>query len=148
MGANGENPAPLTGGASDEAPDYQPLNPPAIDVTAGQQKSAKKVTVTVISHNENATVTLDGTLTAKKPKPKAAASKKKTVELDAVSLQLEPGVPVDVEVPVAGKGSKLLKRSLKAGKKPKGTITATATDDLGASAGDSQDVAYKKRKKK
>jgi hypothetical protein len=101
-----------------------------------------------VSQNENATATLDGTLKAPKPKPKASASKKKTVELDAVSLQLEAGVPVTVSVPVAGKGKKVLKKSLKAGKKPKGTITASATDDLGATASDAQDVKYKKKKGK
>jgi hypothetical protein len=63
-------------------------------------------------------------------------------------VQLQPGVPVTVQVPVAGKGKKLLKKSLKAGKKPKGTISASATDDLGASAGDSAVVKYKKKKKK
>ena len=52
-----------------------------------------------------------------------------------------------VEIPVAGKGKKLIKKSLKAGKKPKGTITATATDDLGGSASASLDVKYKKKKK-
>jgi Tol biopolymer transport system component len=140
---------PFLNGPNDEVDaDWQPLNPPVIDLTAGKQRSAKKVTVTVVSESENATATLDGTLSAKKPKPKAAASKKKTVELDAVTLQLQPGVPVTVDVPVAGKGAKLLKKSLKAGKKPKGTITVTASDDLGASASDSQAVVYKKRKKK
>jgi TolB protein len=136
--------------ALDFFPDWQPLNPPQIDVTVAKQKSPKFVTATVVSQNENATVTLDGTLRAPKPKPKpkASASKKKTVELDAVTLQLQPGVPQTVQVPVAGKGNKLLKKSLKAGKKPKGTLTATATDDLNSSASDSADVKYKKRKKK
>ena len=53
-----------------------------------------------------------------------------------------------VEIPVAGKGRKLLKKSLKAGKKPKGTVTATATDDLNESASDAADVKFKKRKRK
>jgi len=151
MNADGQNQAPLTGAVSmqfDLNPTWQPLNPPAIEVTAGKQKSPKFVTATVISQNENATVSLDGTLKAAKPKPKASASKKKTVELDAVTLQLQTGVAQTVQVPVAGKGKKLIKKSLKAGRKPKGTITATATDDLGASAGDSAEVKYKKKKKK
>jgi Tol biopolymer transport system component len=144
---NGQNPAPLTSSTGDESPSWQPLNPPLLDVTAGKQKSPKAVTVTVVSQNENATATLDGSLRAPKPKPKASASKKKTVELDAVTVQLQPGVPQTVQIPVAGKGRKLIKESLKAGRKPKGAITASATDDLGASANDSAAVKYKKKKK-
>jgi WD40 repeat protein len=147
MEPDGQNPVPLTSGTGDESPSWQPLNPPLVGVTAGKQKSPKFVTATVVSQNENAAATLDGTLKAPKPKPKASVSKKKTVELDAVTIQLQPGVPVAVQIPVAGKGKKLIKKSLKAGKKPKGTITATATDDLGASAGDSAEVKYKKKKK-
>ena len=135
MNADGSGIQPLTTPADSGAiPDWQPLNPPAVDVTAGEQKSPKQVTVTVVSQNENASATLDGTLKA--PKPKAAASKKKTVELDAVTVQLQPGVPQTVEIPVAGKGKKLIKKRSRAGKKPKGTVTATATDDLGAASSD------------
>jgi hypothetical protein len=146
MSPTGQSPTPLTLGTGDESPNSQPINPPLLFLEVGKQKSAKRVTATLVSQNENATVMLDGTLKA--PKPKATASKKKTVELDAVSVQLQPGVPVTVEIPVAGKGGKLIKRALKAGKKPKGTLTATATDDLGASASDSADVKYKKKRKK
>ncbi len=146
MDADGQNQIPLTTNAvNDEDPDWQPLNPPAIDVSAGEQKSPKHVTVTVVSQNENASVTLGGTLQA--PKPKAATSKKKTVTLEPLTLALQPGVPVTVDIPVAGNGKKLLKRALKAGKKPKGTVSATATDDLGGLASDSADVRYRKRKK-
>jgi TolB protein len=147
MNADGSAIRDITPAAESAAnPDWQPVNPPVLEVTVGKQKSTKAVSATVVSQNENATVTLDGTLRA--PRPKAAVSKKKTVELDAVTVQLQPGVPVTVEIPVAGKGRKLIKRALKAGKKPKGTLTATATDDLGASASDSADVKYKKKKKK
>ena len=148
MGADGSNPTPLTLFGTEQAhlPDWQPLNPPSVVVTAGEQKSPKRVTVTVASGSENAAVSLDGTLKA--PKPKASASKKKTVELDAVTLQLEPGVSQTVEIPVSGKGGELLKKALRAGKRPKGTVTATASDDFGASSNASADVKYKKRKKK
>ena len=95
------------------------------------------------SQNENATATLGGTLSA--PKPKAAASKKKTVSLEPVSVPLQPGVPVSVDIAVAK--PKLIKKSLKAGKKPKGTVTATASDDLGGTASAAVDVKYKKKKK-
>jgi Tol biopolymer transport system component len=146
MNSDGTGIHNITSGLVDTFPDWQPLNPPALDVTVEKQKSTKAVIATIVSQNENATATLDGSLKA--PKPKAAASKKKTVELDAVTVQLQPGVPVTVEIPVAGKGKKLIKKALRAGKKPKGTLTATATDDLGASESDTADVKYKKRKKK
>ena len=149
MSPTGQNPVPLTMGTGDESPSWQPLNPPLINfLEGGKQKSPKRVTVTVVSQNEDATATLDGTIRAAKPKPKAAVSKKKTVELDAVTVELQPGIPVTVQIPVAGKGKKIIKKSLKAGKRPKGTITATATDDLGAAASDSAAVKYKKKKKK
>ncbi len=151
MDADGQNQAPLTETVSmqyDTAPAWQPLNPPAIDLAAGKQKSPKHVTVSVVSQNENASVTLDGSLKAPQPKAGATASKKKTVQLDAVTIQLQPGQPVTVDIPVAGKGKKLVKRALKAGKKPKGAVTASATDDLGASSQDAQDVKYKKKKEK
>jgi Tol biopolymer transport system component len=146
--ASGGSLTPLANTPESEAsPDWQPLNSPAIDVTAGKQKSPKHVTVTVVAQTEDATTTLGGTLSAPKPKPKAGASKKKTVSLEPVSVQLQSGVPATVDIPVAGNGSKLLKKALKAGKRPKGTITASATDDLGATSSDSVDVKYKKKKK-
>jgi Tol biopolymer transport system component len=149
MSADGQNQAPLIQPVPNEfyaSPDWQALNAPAIDATAGKQKSPNQVTVSVVSQNENATATLDGTLKAPKPKPRASASKKKTVELDSVTVQLEPGVPVTADIPVAGKGKKLIKKSRRAGKKPKGTVTVAATDDLGAAASDSTPVKYKKKK--
>lgn len=149
MDANGQDQGPLFATFPTLEPDWQALNPPVIDLSARRQKSAKRVTITVVSQNENATVTLGGTLRAPKPKrkPKAAASKKKTVALEPVSVQLQPGVPVTVDISVAGKGPKLIKKALKAGKRPKGTVTATAADDLGSAAAASLDVKYKKRKK-
>lgn len=99
------------------------------------------MTVTVVCQNENASVRLDGSLKA--PKPKAAASKSKPVTLEPLTVELQPGVPVTVDIPVAGKGKKLIKKALKGGGKPKGTVTAIATDDLGASTPHSVDVKYR-----
>ena len=122
MDENGQNQVPLPATtAPDTDPDWQPLNPPAIDISAGRQKSPKRVTVTVVSQNENATATLGGTLRA--PKPKVSVSRKKTVTLEPLKIELQPGVPTTVDIPVAGMGKKLLKKALKAGKKPKGTVT-------------------------
>ena len=45
------------------------------------------------------------------------------------------------------KGKKLLKKALKAGKKPKGSVDVTATDDLGQSAQDQFKVKLKPKKK-
>jgi hypothetical protein len=64
-----------------------------------------------------------------------------------VTVELQPGQPATVELAVPKKARKLLKRGFKAGKKGTASITATATDDLGASSQDGQQVKLKKRKK-
>jgi Tol biopolymer transport system component len=149
MDADGQHQVPLTDNAvTDFAPSWQPINPPALDLTAAEkQKSTKFVAVTA-SSNEDAAATISGTLTAPKAKPKASASKKKTFELPPVTVDLQPGQPVTLTLEVPKKGRKLLKRALKAGKKGSASITATATDDLGSTAQDSQGITIKKKKPK
>lgn len=63
-----------------------------------------------------------------------------------MTLELQPGLPVTLQLAVPKKGRKALKKALKAGKKGTASITATATDDLGGSAQDSQPVKIKKKK--
>lgn len=147
MDANGQNQVQLTDNTVvDYSPSWQPLNPPTLDLSGeAKQKSARFVTVTA-SSNEDAAATIAGTLTA--PKPKAAASKKKTFDLVPVTVELQPGQPMTLTLEVPKKGRKALKKALTAGKKGTASITATATDDLGSSAQDSQGVKIKKKKPK
>jgi hypothetical protein len=147
--ADGQNPTPLTDNSvPDETPAWQPLNvPPACELTGEpKQKSPKQVSVT-LTCPENATVTVSGQLKAPKPKLGAAGSKSKTVALQPVTLQVQPNAPTPVSLAPDKKGKRLLKKALKAGKKPKGTITAAATDAFGASASDSFAVKLKRKKK-
>ena len=107
------------------------------------------VRVTAVSQNEDATATVGGTLKAPKaPKTGAVAGKAKSFELTPVTVELQPGQPATVELAVPKKARKLLKRGFAAGKKGTASITATATDDLGASSQDGQQVKLKKKQKK
>lgn len=151
MEPNGQNPTLLAGapGSYYDSPDWQPLNPPALDLSGpAKQKSARFVTVTVSSQNEDATAALGGTVQAPKTKASARASKKKSFQLTPQTVELAPGQPVTVNLEVPKKARKLLKKGFAAGKKGEAEVTATATDDLGASNQDSQQVKLKKKSKK
>jgi Tol biopolymer transport system component len=150
MDANGQNQAPVTDvaapgvGALD--PSWQPLNPPACDLTGPpKQTSFKLVSVTVTCANENASLTASGQGTAKVPKL-ATASKAKRFTIPPVTASVPAGTPTTVELPIPKKGKKALKRAAKAGKKGKATVTTTATDDFGETTQDSLAVKFKKKK--
>lgn len=66
MDASGQNQVPLTDNSVEDLdPDWQPLNAPAFDLSAKpKQKSARFVSVTATSQNEDATATVAGTLKA------------------------------------------------------------------------------------
>jgi len=134
----------------DDGPTWQPLNPPTLDLSAAaKQKSAKLVNVTVVSQNEDATVSLGGTVAAPKtPKAAATSAKSKSFQLVPQTIELQPGQPAAVSLEVPKKARKLLKKGFAAGKKGKAAVTATATDDLGASSQDTQAVKLKKKPKK
>ena len=149
MDANGQNQTPLTNNnVVDYGPDWQPLNPPACDVSGKpKQKSAKQVRVT-ISCTEDASVTASGELKAPKaPELGAAGSKSKQVELQPVTQEIPANTPTPVTLSPSKKGKKLLKKALKAGKKPKGSVEIAAVDDLGQSAQDSFAVTLKPKRK-
>jgi dipeptidyl aminopeptidase/acylaminoacyl peptidase len=154
MDPDGQNAAMLPytpeSGAYDDSPTWQPLNSPAFDLSgAAKQRSAKVVTVTVVSQNEDATVALGGTVRApKRPRAAGASAKSKTFQLSPQTIELQPGQPVTVSLAVPKKARKLLKRGFAAGKKGKATVTATAADALGGSSQDSQQVKLKKKKRK
>ena len=150
MDPSGQDQAPFPySPVYDDSPSWQPLNPPALDLSGpAKQKSVKTIPVTVVSQNEDATVTIGGTVSAPKPKKRAAASKSKAFDLPPRTVELQPGQPVVVELAVPKKARKLLKKAFAAGKKGKAAITATATDDLGASSEDSHAVKLKKKPKK
>lgn len=78
------------------------------------------------------------------PKSRAVAAKKKRFELAPVIVELQPGQPATLDLPIPKKARKLLKRGFNAGKKGTASLTATASDDLGASSEDSQQVKLKK----
>ena len=147
MDPSGQSPRQLTIGPDDESPSSQPLNPPALDLTAGKQKSPKHITVTLVSQNENATATLGGTLKAPKPKS-ASASKAKTVTLDARDGRSPARRPGDGKDPGRGQGREGAQEVAQGGQEAEGDGHAPATDDLGATASDPQDVKYKKKKGK
>jgi Tol biopolymer transport system component len=154
MDADGQNAAMIPHatepGAYDDSPAWQPLNSPTFDLSGeAKQKSAKVVTVTAVSQNEDATVTLGGTVQApKRPKAAAASAKLKTFQLSPQTIELQPGQPATVGLAIPKKARKLLKRGFAAGKKGTATVTATAADDLGGSGQDSQQIKLKKKKKK
>jgi dipeptidyl aminopeptidase/acylaminoacyl peptidase len=150
MDASGQNQVPLTDNSVDDGrPDWQSLNPPALDLSGpAKQKSVRLLSATVISENEDAMVTIAGTLKAPKvPATAAVASKAKSFELAPVTVELQPGQSVPVELPIPQKARKLLKRGFEDGRKGKAALTATATDDLGGSSQDSLPVRLKRKKK-
>jgi hypothetical protein len=83
----------------------------------------------------------------KVPAAGAAAAKAKTFELAPATVDLQPGQPASLEFLVPKAARKKLKSAFEAGKKGKATLTATATDNLGASTTDAQQVKLKKRKR-
>ena len=143
---------PLTANAApvyDSNPDWQPLNPPACDLSGNpKQKSVKSVSVTVTCANENATAVAEGSGSAPKAPKGATTSKKKRFTIPAVNQQVQPGTPTTITLTIPTKGRKALKRATKAGKKGKATITATLTDDLGQASTDTFQVTFKAKKKK
>ncbi len=146
-----QNVAPLTGDAApvfNFDPTWQPLNPPACDLTGNAtQKSFKQVSVTVTCTNENAGAVIEGSGKAPKAPKGAAASKAKRFTIPPVTSQVPKGAPTEVTLTIPKKGKKALKKAAKAGKKGKATITATLTDDLGQSSTDSFKVKFKAKKK-
>ena len=149
MDADGQNQTNLTNSPPDDAePYWQPLNAPVCDLSGeAKQKSAKQVSATVTC-SEDALVTATGTLTAPKAKRGASDSKSKQVPLGPVTVDVQPGVPAALVLAPDKKGNKLLKRAQKAGKKPKGSVSISAADDLGAQAADSFAVKLKPKKQK
>jgi Tol biopolymer transport system component len=148
--SNGQNITRLTAdpGVVDFAPDWQPLNPPACELSGrSRSKSIKRVRVTVTCPDENATAVLEGSGKAPKAPTGAAVSKAKKFKLPAVTKQIPQATPTTVTLTVSKKGRKALKKAAKAGKKGKAAITATLTDDLGQSATDSFSVKFKPKKK-
>jgi dipeptidyl aminopeptidase/acylaminoacyl peptidase len=148
--ASGGAQIPLTANSANDAfPDWQPLNPPACDLSAQQkQKSAKRITATALCQNENASLIVAGSLRVPKPpKAGAAVAKAKVFELAPVSVEVQPGQAAAIELTVPKSARKKLKAAFAAGKKGTATLTATASDDLGASTEDAQQVKLKKRKR-
>ena len=128
-------------------PTWQPLNPPACDVTGkAKQKSVKSVSVTVTC-DENVTAVADGSGSAPKVPKGATASKKKKFTIPAVTEQVQQGTPTTVTLTIPKKGKKALKKATKAGKKGKATVTADLTDDLGQSSTEDFAVTFKAKKK-
>jgi dipeptidyl aminopeptidase/acylaminoacyl peptidase len=148
--ASGGAQTPLTiNSANDAFPDWQPLNPPLCDLSSQpKQKSARRIAATALCQNENASLTVDGSLRVPKvPAAGAAAAKAKTFELAAITADLQPGQAANLELRLPKPARKRLKAAFEAGKKGKATLAATATDDLGASTQDAQQVKLKKKKK-
>jgi dipeptidyl aminopeptidase/acylaminoacyl peptidase len=148
MDSDGQNQAPLTTDPGDEAdPDWQPLNPPACQLTGPAKQKSFGSVVTTVTCSEDATVLASGQGKAPKALKLAAASKAKKFTLEPTTIEVPPDQPTVLILAVPKKGKKALKNAAKAGKKGKATVTATATDDLGESAQDSLAVKFKKRKK-
>jgi Tol biopolymer transport system component len=151
MDASGQNQVPLTDNSvNDSAPYWQPLNSPAFDLSAKpQQRSVRFVSVSAVSRNEDATATVGGTLKAPKiPKAAAVPAKAKRFELAPVTVELQPGQPATLKLPIDKKARKLLKRGFEVGRKGMASVSATATDDLGASSEASQQIKLKKKRKR
>jgi dipeptidyl aminopeptidase/acylaminoacyl peptidase len=145
---SGTNETPFVTRPEDELnPDWQPLNPPACDVTGPpKQRSFKAVSVTVTCPNENASVVATGEGKAPKPPKLAIASKAKRFTLEPTTVEVQPGQPTTLILGVPKKGKKALKKAAKAGKNGKATVTTTATDDFGETAQDSLAVKFKRKK--
>jgi dipeptidyl aminopeptidase/acylaminoacyl peptidase len=128
---------------------WQPLNPPACQVTGEpKQRSFKQIEVTVTCSNEDATATLFGVGEAKKVPKGATASKKKRFDIPPVSAQVPAGAPTLVSLQIPKKGRKALKRAARAGKKGKAAVTATLTDGLGQTSQATLNVTFKKKKRR
>jgi dipeptidyl aminopeptidase/acylaminoacyl peptidase len=129
-------------------PNWQPLNPPACDLTGkATSKSFKQVSVTVTCTNENVTAVAEGSGKAPKAPKGAVASKAKKFTIPPVTAQVPKGTPTNVTLKIPKKGKKALKKAAKAGKKGKATITATLTDDLGQSSTETFSIKFKPKKK-
>ena len=104
----------------DRVAHWQPLNPPASDVTASEQKSPKQVTVSVVSPERERL----GDARRHAHGPEAQAEGRGLEEEDGRARRrvasAPAGVPATIEIPVAGKGKKLIKKALKAGKEAEG----------------------------
>jgi Tol biopolymer transport system component len=146
MDADGQNAVPLTSDPGEASgPNWQPLNPPACDLTGEpKQKSVKRVSLIIACANENATLVAEGS--GKAPKG-AVASKAKRFTIPPVTAQVPENTPTTLTLKIPKKGKKALKEAAKAGKKGRATITGTLTDDLGQSAQDSFAVKFKPKKK-
>jgi Tol biopolymer transport system component len=149
MDADGQNQTPLTADTfNDRDPDWQPLNPPACQLSGKtKSKTVKRIEITVECQNENATVLVEGTVQAPKiPKLAAGASKAKKVTLPPTSTEVVAGQPTTVTIPVPKQAQKTVKKAHRAGKNGKAKLTVTATDDLGASAQDPFKLKFKAKK--
>jgi Tol biopolymer transport system component len=148
MNADGSMQTPLTGDPTfdDTSPDWQPLNPPACELTGPPKQKSFGAVTTTISCSEDATVAASGTGKAPKaPKP-ATASKAKAFTLEPTTVEVPAEQPTALTLAVPKKAKKALKKAAKAGKRGKATVTITATDDLGESAQDSLAVKFKRKK--
>jgi dipeptidyl aminopeptidase/acylaminoacyl peptidase len=148
--ADGQNAMPLTENAiRDGDPSWQPLNPPACELSGPPKQKSFGVVATTITCAENAVVAASGQ--GKAPKvPRisvATASKAKKFTLVPTTIEVQPDQPTPLTLTVPKKGKKALKKAAKAGKRGKAMVTTTATDDLGETAQASLAVKFKKKKK-
>jgi Tol biopolymer transport system component len=148
MNADGSAQAPLTGDPAfdDTTPDWQPLNPPACDLSAPTKQKSFGVVTTAITCSENARVEASGQGKAPRAPKLATISKAKRFTLEPTTVEVQADQPTVLTLTVPKKGKKALKKAAKAGKKGKATVTTTATDDLGETTQDSLAVKFKKKK--
>ena len=83
---------------------------------------------------EDCTATASGT--ARVPKPKGGRRPRAKFNLRPVTEQVSAGVTEKVELPIAKRRLRAMKAALRAGKKPKVTVTANVTDAFGNAATD------------